>query len=99
MVRAFSSIFLLSATKASLVQFAFYLGYGVTAIPAAILIQNTSYKTGLLLGLGLYSLGTLLFIPASLSRQFDAFLGAYFLLTCGLAFLEARVTPLCVGGP
>ena len=93
MVSAFSTIFLLSAGESSLVQFAFYAGYGCMAIPAALLIQRTSYKTELFTGLSLYCVGTLLFLPASWTQEFYPFLGAYFIMTCGLAFLEVFTHP------
>ena len=93
MVSAFSTIFMISAAEGSLVQFAFYLGYGCMAIPAAIIIQHYSYKTGLLIGLGFFALGSLLFLPASVLSNFYAFLLAYFIMTCGLAFLETSANP------
>ena len=57
LVRAFKDIFLISNMQSSMVQFAFYLGYGIMAIPAAIFIRSYSYKAGILLGLGLYAIG------------------------------------------
>ena len=76
LVRAFKDIFLISNTQSSLVQFAFYLGYGIMAIPGAIFIRSYSYKSGILLGLGLYAIGAALFIPASISQEFYYFLAA-----------------------
>ena len=65
MVAAFQTVMELSAAKASLVQFAFYGGYATMAIPAALFIRKYSYKSGILLGLGLYAIGAFLFIPAA----------------------------------
>lgn len=93
LVRAFKDIFQISNAQSSLVQFAFYLGYGVMAIPAAIFIRKFSYKSGVLVGLGLYAVGASLFIPASLYREFTFFLVALWVLTCGLAFLETAANP------
>lgn len=87
MVAAFKNILLISNFESSLVQFAFYGGYCVMAIPAAIFIQKFSYKKGLLMGLFLYALGCLLFIPSGMLMQFWAFLLSYFIMTCGLSFL------------
>ena len=70
LVKAFKDIFLISNAQSSLVQFAFYLGYGIMAIPAAIFIRSYSYKSGILLGLGLYAVGASLFIPASIFQEF-----------------------------
>ncbi|MBC8872525.1 MAG: L-fucose:H+ symporter permease [Planctomycetes bacterium] len=93
MVKAFSKILLMSNFEGSLVQFAFYGGYFAMAFPAALFIKKTSYKTGILVGLGLYATGALLFIPASMMSIFWPFLIAYFILTCGLSFLETGANP------
>ena len=93
MVAAFQRIFLTSATEATWVQVAFYGGYGCMAFPAAFFIRRFSYKAGLLMGLGLYALGGLLFVPASHIGDFYPFLIAYFILTSGLAFLETSANP------
>ncbi len=93
MVAAFKNILLISNFESSLVQFAFYGGYCVMAIPAAIFIQKFSYKKGLLMGLFLYALGCLLFIPSGILMQFWAFLLSYFIMTCGLSFLETSANP------
>ncbi|KPM75838.1 L-fucose:H+ symporter permease [Pseudoalteromonas sp. UCD-33C] len=93
LVKAFKDIFLISNAQSSLVQFAFYLGYGVMAIPAALFIRNYSYKSGVLLGLALYAVGAFLFIPASIYMEFNFFLAALCILTCGLAMLETTANP------
>jgi FHS family L-fucose permease-like MFS transporter len=93
MVAAFKNILLISNFESSLVQFAFYGGYCLMAIPAAIFIKKFSYKKGILVGLGLYSAGCFLFIPAGNAMAFWAFLMAYFVMTCGLAFLETTSNP------
>jgi len=93
MVAAFKQIMLSSHFQSSLVQFAFYGGYCVMAIPAAIFIKRYTYKSGILVGLALYSLGALLFIPSSMLIAFWAFLISYFILTCGLSFLETSSNP------
>lgn len=93
MVAAFKNILLISNFQSSLVQFAFYGGYCVMAIPAALFIKRFSYKTGILLGLALYATGCLLFIPSGMTMAFWAFLLSYFILTCGLSFLETSANP------
>lgn len=93
LVKAFKDIFLITNAQSSMVQFAFYLGYGIMAIPAAIFIRKYSYKSGILLGLALYALGALLFIPASVQQEFNFFLAALCILTCGLALLETTANP------
>ncbi|MDR0895064.1 MAG: L-fucose:H+ symporter permease [Prevotellaceae bacterium] len=93
MVKAFSKIFRMSVTDGALVQVAFYGGYFAMAFPAAIFIRKYSYKSGILMGLGLYAIGAFLFLPAKMSGSYYPFLIAYFILTCGLSFLETSANP------
>ncbi len=93
MVAAFKNILLLTNFESSLVQSAFYGGYALMAIPAAIFIKKFSYKKGILLGLALYAAGCLLFIPSGRSLAFAPFLLAYLIMTCGLSFLETTANP------
>ena len=101
MVKSFSKIFRMSVTQGSLVQVAFYGGYFAMALPAALFIKRFSYKTGILMGLGLYAVGALLFLPAARIGNYWPFLLAYFILTCGLSFLETSANPfiLSMGEP
>ena len=94
MVAAFQTLMELSAAKASLVQFAFYGGYATMAIPAALFIRKYSYKSGILLGLGLYAIGAFMFIPAAAYQEFTFFCISLYVLTFGLAFLETTANPL-----
>ncbi len=93
MVKAFSKIFRMSVTDGALVQVAFYGGYFAMAFPAAIFIRRFSYKAGILVGLGLYAIGVFLFFPAKMTGEYYPFLLAYFILTCGLSFLETSANP------
>lgn len=100
MVAAFKNILLITNFESSLVQFAFYGGYCVMAIPAAIFIKRFSYQAGLVLGLALYATGCLLFIPSGWMMAFWAFLLSYFIMTCGLSFLETSANPFILSlGP
>lgn len=93
MVKAFSKIFRMSVTDGALVQVAFYGGYFAMAFPAAMFIKRFSYKAGILVGLGLYASGAFLFYPAILLGSYAPFLIAYFIMTCGLSFLETSANP------
>ncbi len=93
MVAAFSTVMEISTARAALIQFAFYGGYATMAIPAALFIQKYSYKKGILLGLGLYATGALLFWPAAQFQIFEFFLVSLYILTFGLAFLETTSNP------
>lgn len=93
MVAAFQTVMELSAFEASWVQCAFYGGYATMAIPAALFIRRFSYKSGILLGLGLYAVGAFLFIPAAAMQNFLFFCLSLYILTFGLAFLETTANP------
>lgn len=93
MVKAFSKIFIMSNTEGALVQVAFYGGYFAMAFPAAMFIRKYSFKAGVLMGLGLYATGAFLFYPAKEIGLYAPFLIAYFILTCGLSFLETSCNP------
>ncbi len=93
MVAAFQTLMELSATKASMVQFAFYGGYATMAVPAALFIRKFNYKYGVMLGLALYAIGAFLFIPAAARESFTFFCFSLYILTFGLAFLETTANP------
>ena len=93
MVAAFQTMMEISAAKAALIQFAFYGGYATMAIPAALFVRKYSYKSAILLGLGLYAVGAFLFIPAAAYQQFGFFCLSLYILTFGLAFLETTANP------
>lgn len=88
MTHAFTKIFHIDITDATMVQVAYNAGYLVMAIPAALYIRKYAYKNGVLMGLAIFALGAFLFIPAKMSGMFYAFLFSYFIMTCGLSFLE-----------
>ncbi len=93
MVTAFKKILELNNTQASWVQAAFYGGYFTMALPAAFVVKKYSYKTGILVGLGLYAFGALLFFPAAAFENYAFFLASLYILTFGLAFLETTANP------
>ena len=93
MVKAFSKIFRMSVSDGALVQVAFYGGYFAMALPAAMFIKKFSYKTGILMGLALYCIGAFLFLPSKMIGSYYCFLIAYFILTCGLSFLQTSANP------
>ena len=93
MVQAFKKVLELSNSQAAWIQMAFYGGYFCMALPAAILMRKYSYKRCILIGLGLYALGALLFYPAAMSDKFWFFCLGLYVLTFGLAFLETAANP------
>lgn len=98
-VKAFSKIFRMNVTEGSMVQVAYFLGYFSMTLPAAYFIQRYSFKAGVLLGLSLFAVGALMFIPARSFGYYTPFLVAYFISTCGLSFLETSSSPYiyCMG--
>lgn len=96
LVQSFSKIFRMSVTDGAMIQVAFYAGYFAMALPAALFIRKYSYKAGILMGLALYALGSFLFVPAREIGSYYPFLIAYFVLTCGLSFLETSANPFII---
>ncbi|MDQ0204373.1 sugar MFS transporter [Pectinatus haikarae] len=85
----------LGITKATsgLLQAAYFGGYFVFATPASLVAKKYGFKGGIIMGLFLYAVGALLIIPASNVHSFYMFLGAFFILACGLASLETNANP------
>ena len=95
MLAAFKRIMSLTDTKTAWIQVSCYLlGYGCFAIPGALFIKRYTYKSGVMLGLGMYALGAFLFYPAmltsegSISLSFMMYLAAILILFAGLSILE-----------
>ena len=88
LIPQFMKSFELNRLEAGLVQSAFYLGYFLFALPAALIMDRFGYKTGLLAGLLIFATGCFLFWPAALAGRYGFFLGALFVIAAGLAFLE-----------
>ena len=96
LITQFKKVFTLSDFKAGLVQSAFYTGYFVFSIPAALWMKRFGYKAAVVFGLLLYATGAFLFYPAAAQREYALFLGALFVIASGLAFLETSANPLIV---
>jgi len=100
LLSAFKRIMSMSDYQTTFVQYAFYGAYFCLAIPAAILIKKYTYKTGILIGLGMFIGGSLLFYPASKTMVYEHFLAALFILAGGLSLLETAANPYIIAmGP
>jgi FHS family L-fucose permease-like MFS transporter len=97
LIKQFMKSFEISRLQAGFIQSAFYLGYFLLAIPAAMVMKKYSYKAGLVTGMLLYSLGTFLFWPAAHSGKYFFFLFALFVIASGLSFLETGANPFIAG--
>ena len=93
LIRQFMKSFAISRFQAGLVQSAFYMGYFLLAMPAALMMRRVGYKAGFVTGLCLYALGTFLFWPAALIGRYEFFLLALFVIASGLSFLETASNP------
>lgn len=101
LLAAFRRIMSISDLQSSLVQFAFFGAYFCFAIPAAMFIKRYTYKAGILLGLALYAVGTMLFYPAGAMSSYPFFLFAIYVMAGGCAILETTANPyiLSMGNP
>lgn len=96
LLAAFKRIMSMTDFQTSWIQLAFYGSYFCLALPAALIIRKFSYKTGVLIGLGLFISGAFLFYPASLSMLYGHFLIALFILAGGLSILETSANPYII---
>lgn len=96
LLAAFKRIMSMSDFQTSWIQVAFYGSYFCLALPAAVFIKRFTYKSGVLLGLGMYVAGALLFYPSSLTMQYGHFLAALFILAGGLSILETAANPYII---
>lgn len=93
LIAQFQPLFEISRAQALLVETAFYFGYFTVALPAALFMERTNYKKGIIVGLLLYAVGALMFIPAAELMTFGFFLLALYIIASGLAFLETAANP------
>ena len=93
LIRQFMKSFEINRFQAGLIQFAFYIGYFVLALPAGLLMRRLGYKAGFIIGLTLYGTGAFLFWPAALVGRYYFFLICLFVIASGLAFLETASNP------
>ena len=83
----------ISISQSALIQVTTYLGYFIMAIPAGLFINRFGYRRGVVFGLALFALGAFLFVPGANTGTFEVFLGALFVIGCGLTFLETAANP------
>lgn len=89
----FQEMLSISIGQSALIQATTYLGYFLMALPAGILITRVGYRKGVVTGLLLFALGSLLFIPGESIMSFGMFLTALFIIGCGLVILETAANP------
>lgn len=89
----FQLAFSIEKAESALIQATMYMGYFTMALPAGIFISRYGYRRGVVFGLLLYGIGSLLFIPGQLIMSFPFFLFSLFIIGCGLTFLETSANP------
>lgn len=89
----FQEVLDITKTHSAMIQVMFYLGYFTMAIPAGLFISRHGYRKGVVLGLLLYGIGSLMFIPGQQLLSFEFFLFSLFVIACGLVFLETAANP------
>lgn len=100
LVPFFKNSFTLNYSQSSLVQFYFFLTYGIVSIPAGKIVERIGYKNGMVTGFCIAALGALLFFPASILHQYYIFLAALFVLAIGIVMLQVAANPyITVLGP
>ena len=100
LVPFFKSGFTLSYAQSSLVQFYFFLTYGLMSVPAGKIVERTGFKNGMVMGFSITAIGALLFYPASVWHQYYLFLAALFIVAIGIVLLQVAANPyITVLGP
>ena len=101
LLAAFRKIMQMSDTQTSFIQMAFYGAYFCLALPAALFIRRHSYKSGVILGLCLYALGAILFLPAAGVASYAFYLIAIYIMAAGCSVLETTANPyiMSMGSP
>ena len=85
--------FTLTTVQATLVDSAVFIAYFIMALPAGIIMKKYGYKTGIIIGLLIFSTGCYLFLPAAAAQSYTFFLTALFIIACGLTILETAANP------
>ena len=93
LVPYFQIILQLNSVQTTLVTFSFFIAYVVMALPSSWVLKKIGFKKGIVFGLIIMALGTILFIPAAYTRAYWLFLSGLFLMGTGQALLQTAVNP------
>jgi FHS family L-fucose permease-like MFS transporter len=101
LVPFFKKSFTLTYAESSLVQFYFFLTYGLFSIPAGRIIERTGYQKGMIIGFLFSAGGSLLFLPAAAYHIYALFLSALFIVALGIVFMQVSANPyiILLGSP
>ncbi|UKJ06298.1 sugar MFS transporter [Solitalea lacus] len=96
----FKLSFGLTNAQAFLVTFSSYMAYFFLALPSSWILKKIGFKNGIIVGLLILGLGSLMFIPAAQTRTFGLFLTGIFVQGAALALLQTASNPyLTIIGP
>jgi len=94
------AVFDLNYTQSLLIQFVWFIAYGVASFPSAKLIERIGYKRSMVVGLVIMAVGAVGFVPASQFASYGFFLTALFVLASGITLLQVAANPyVAVIGP
>lgn len=93
LVPFFKEGFTLSYSQSSLVQFYFFLTYGLVSIPSGKIVERIGYKNGMVAGFLIAAFGAFLFFPASAFHEYALFLAALFIVAIGIVLLQVAANP------
>lgn len=76
-----------------LVAFSFYIAYFFMSVPSGWFLEYIGYKRGMAAGLVIMAIGSLIFVPAALTRTYGLFLTGLFIQGAGMAVLQTASNP------
>ena len=76
-----------------LVAFSFYIAYFFMSVPSGWFLEYIGYKRGMTAGLVIMAFGSLIFVPAALTRTYGLFLTGLFVQGAGMALLQTASNP------
>lgn len=86
--------------EAFFVTFASYIAYFFLSLPSSWILKKLGFKNGLVIGLIILGIGSLVFIPAASSRSFGLFLTGIFIQGAALSLLQTASNPyISIIGP
>ncbi len=93
LVPFFKEGFTLTYAQSSLVQFYFFLTYGLISIPAGKVVEKLGYNNSMVIGFVIAGIGAVFFYPASIFHEYTLFLMALFIIAIGIVILQVAANP------
>ena len=104
LIPVFKKAFTLTQFQSQLVAVAFYVAYtvgaliyfGISKIIGGDVLNKIGYKNGIVVGLVISAIGTLLFYPAANTASFTLMLTALFIVALGFSLQQIAANPLAI---